>query len=184
MSPPSMRRPGPRRLQMLLPGRTQEGMTRIYKRKSSGKFDTVEHPAGESGLKAPAPPSQHSLAEGAYVPGTPDTERAALARTAVQTHAGAFENMPENSDEALQPLLDDDALVLKALEDSRDAVGEFPSDFGQIIAETINENHRDAEEARHRSSYRPAPVPGPHPDQRSAYETGDPKHPDYAGTAS
>ena len=128
-------------------------MTDHIKRHDDGKFARHTHSTGGDLSMDSVHPTQVDLAAVTYEPGTTDTERLRFTRTAISANPYSFENIGQDAGEALDAHIQDDAVVLKALDTARDAVDENPSEFGQIIAEQIHDDVSAAEEAKWSAAY-------------------------------
>ena len=128
-------------------------MTDHIKRHDDGKFARHTHSTGGDLAAGSIHPSQAELAIVCYEPGTNDAEKVRFARIAISEHPYSFENVGQDAGEALDHHIQDDAVVLKALDASGDEVSENPSDFGQILAEQIFDDVNEAEQAKWSAAY-------------------------------
>lgn len=147
-------------------------MTDHIKRHDDGKFARHTHSTGGNLAAGSIHPSQAELAAVTYEPGTTDTEKLQSTRTAISANPYSFENIGQDAGEALDYHIQDDAVVLKALDASRDAVGENPSDFGQIIAEQIFDDVNAAEQAKWSADYHSAAARPSGPAGRGSHGPG------------
>lgn len=128
-------------------------MTDRIKRHDDGKFARHTHATGPDLPISGVHPGQEELAVVVYEAGTNDAEKLRFARIAISEHPYSFENIGQDAGEALDYHIQDDAVVLKALETAGEEVGRNQPDFGQILAEQIFDDVNEAEQAKWSAAY-------------------------------